>query len=468
VNHDDAFGINDWDDHVPSKSRVGEVLGGKYEVVRKVGEGGMGEVYEARHHLLGRRFAIKLLRPEFVRSRKMQRRFSREALSASRLESDHVVAVIDCGHLSEGVPYYVMELLRGQDLRNLLRQSGRLDVAHAARLIVDVCRGLQIAHGSGLVHRDLKPENIFVAVGDDGRECAKILDFGVVQLCGGNSTADDGALVGTLKYMAPEQALGQALVDQRADLYALGAILYECITGVVPHPGRNKEEVLFHVMNQEPKPLAEFGLDLSSDVVLIIRRALERRPEMRFQFATELEAALLRLLDQSDTKRCSALPAVIAADGGQRSLAVGTITDASVAVKPRSSVAILAATKFMPKKRWVLSGVVLLVLAPLYLSKRSSLTEASNGVAILSTADRAARLPPFARLPIVESAPNRRPFPDPLEEGLGVDAGRAPETTPVRLRAAATAKQAVGIQPSGYDALFDGQNPYVAGKPGKR
>ena len=289
---DPTSGNAEADSNEDCPSRVGEVLDGRYELVRKIGEGGMGEVYEARHRVLGRRFAVKLLHPELVRSGRMLRRFSRESLSASRIESDHVVAVVDCGHLPDGAPYFVMDYLRGQDLRSALRENGQFHAPRAVRLAIQVCHGLRAAHELGLVHRDLKPENIFIQRQDDGRECAKILDFGVVQTSGGNSTAQSGALIGTLRYMAPEQACGEARVDQRADLYAVGAILYECLTGVVPHPGRTVEAILFHVMNEQPAPLRDLRPGLDASLETVVRRSLEREPQNRFQSASEFADAL--------------------------------------------------------------------------------------------------------------------------------------------------------------------------------
>ncbi|MET0795570.1 MAG: protein kinase [Polyangiaceae bacterium] len=306
-------------------SRFGEILDGRYELGRKIGEGGMGEVYEARHRVLGRRFAVKLMHPELVRSNRMLRRFSRESLSASRIESEHVVAVLDCGHLSDGAPYFAMEYLFGQNLRCALREGGQLHAPRAVRLALQVCRGLHAAHELGLVHRDLKPENIFIVRKDDGRECAKILDFGVVQTNGGNSTARAGALIGTLRYMAPEQARGDERVDQRADLYALGTILYECLAGVVAHPGKNTEEVLFNVMSRDAVPLRELRPELHEGLASAVHRCLEREPDKRFQSA----AALIDALESYATDRARAPALGKRRDSGVTAAATLTASPAS-------------------------------------------------------------------------------------------------------------------------------------------
>jgi eukaryotic-like serine/threonine-protein kinase len=273
--------------------RAGEILDGKYELVRKVGEGGMGEVYEARHQLLGRRFAVKLLRRELLNNERMLKRFSREVLAVSRIENDHLVPALDCGRAAQGEPYYVMDFLRGADLRQVLRREAPLATQRAVRLVIDACRGLHSAHAAGLVHRDLKPENVFVIRCDNGEEAARVLDFGLVQLDSGNSAPQLGALVGTVRYMAPEQARADRRVDRRADVYALGAILYECLTGKPPHAGTSAEEVLFNRMNAAPESLAEQRPELSRSLVSVVQRALANAPEERFDGALEFSEALL-------------------------------------------------------------------------------------------------------------------------------------------------------------------------------
>ena len=284
------------DESGESSARTGEILDGRYELVEKIGEGGMGQVYVARHQMLGRRFAVKLVHPELVCSAKLLRRFSREALAASRLESDHVVAVTDCGQAGDGTPYYVMELLRGTDLRQLLRHEGTLPVPRVVSLALDVCRGLRIAHEGGLVHRDLKPANVFLVKHDDGSESAKILDFGVVQLLDENSNSRPGALVGTIKYMPPEQVLAEGSVDARADLYALGAIIYECLSGRPPFVGGNTEEVLFRILNGAIEPLAELRTDLPAGLESVVAQALARSPRDRHASAAVFEERLLPFL----------------------------------------------------------------------------------------------------------------------------------------------------------------------------
>jgi serine/threonine protein kinase len=444
------------DDATPS--RVGEVLCDKYELVRKIGEGGMGEVYEARHRVLGRRFAVKLLHPELVRSGRMLRRFSRESLSASRIESDHVVSIVDCGHLPDGAPFYVMDYLRGQDLRSVLRVLGQLPVPRAIRLIIQACRGLRVAHELGLVHRDLKPENLFIERTDDGRDRAKILDFGVVQTSGGNSTAQSGSLIGTLKYMAPEQARGDTPLDQRADLYALGAMLYECLAGEVPHPGRNAEAILFHVMNEQPIPLREMRAGLDPNLEAIVKRCLERHPNDRFQSADELANALEQHVDGHTAHVTSGMHLVVddtAALEHTRSeeLSIGPVGYARPAASPKA------------RRRLATSALVLLGAFVLHLSDRAWLLRAfPHDAKIAAPVAVAAR----QSTPI---DPPQAPRTDRPISPAVVRAGSAQSARPVtadRRAPAKVIKVNAARRPDDYSVNLDWQNPYGTSEPQKK
>lgn len=438
-------------------SRVGEVLEGKYELVRKIGEGGMGEVYEARHRVLGRRFAVKLMHPELVRSNRMLRRFSRESLCASQIEHDHVAAVVDCGHLPDGAPYFVMEFLRGQDLRRVLRETGQLGVRRAVRLIIQACRGLQAAHELGLVHRDLKPENLFIER-REGRERTKILDFGVVQTSGGNSTAHTGSLIGTLRYMAPEQARGDARLDARADLYALGAILYECLTGVVAHPGRNTEEVLFHVMTADPTPLRELRSRLDPGLEAAVLRCLRRNLEERFQSADELADALTPYAGETtaDISTASCLPA------RNDKSTEETVSHASAADLRR-----LRSDAQARKRRFAWLAVTLFGTLALHVLDRAWLLKAAVDTGKIGTpavirtpTSSAPAAPPgptasvaadnVAQVVSTSAVASANPRPDP-------HSATQPRKNALRLSASARGASA---QPNDYRANLDWQNPY--------
>jgi serine/threonine-protein kinase len=239
--------------------RTGQVLGEKYRLARLIGEGGMGAVYEAQHLVVKRRFAVKLLRPELAKNTEAIARFRREAEAAGALESEHVAAVTDFGEAPDGAPYIVMEYLVGESVAALLEREGPLPVPRAVSILLQVCRGLEVAHDAGIVHRDLKPDNLFVIKRTDGSDLVKILDFGIAKLQGGATGVQvtrTGSAPGTPHYMAPEQARGEKAIDRRTDIYALGVILYELLSGERPHPGDSYNAILAHILTKQPAPLA--------------------------------------------------------------------------------------------------------------------------------------------------------------------------------------------------------------------
>jgi serine/threonine protein kinase len=294
----------DTDSMEESGPGAGDVFADKYELVRRLGGGGMGVVFEARHKLIGRRFAIKVLYPDLARSKKAQARFRREAEAAGRIESEHVVAVVDFG-VERGLPFLVMELLHGADLREMLQQETTLDPGRATHLVHQACLGVAAGHALGVIHRDLKPENLFVTRRSDGSERVLVLDFGVAHLEqpeGTQLTSQSGAMIGTLSYMAPEQVRGEP-IDRRADTYALGAILYELLGGQAAHPGRQPHAVAYHVLHEAPVRIAELVPALPAELVALVERAMAKDPEQRFQHAEELAAALGPFIDRRPPPR---------------------------------------------------------------------------------------------------------------------------------------------------------------------
>jgi hypothetical protein len=269
---------------------LGAVLGGKYRILRRLSRGGMGTVYEARHVIVERHFAIKILHAEYAARPRTVQRFVHEAKAAGALASEHIVAVYDFGDAA-GTPYLVMELLRGQDLQQLLSRRGPLPVALAIGLALEVCRGLTAAHAAGLVHRDLKPANVFVLDAEHGCARAKLLDFGVAKLKNAETATSEHALVGTLGYMAPEQVLAGAHVDHRVDLYAVGVLLHEMLSGVPLHRG-DQTEVLYGILHGKPPALDDVRDDLPHGLASVVARALAREPDDRHAGATELANAL--------------------------------------------------------------------------------------------------------------------------------------------------------------------------------
>jgi serine/threonine protein kinase len=264
--------------------RVGEVVGGKYRISRFLAAGGMGSVYEAQHTLVKRRFAVKFLHPELARKRDLLGRFQREAESAGGLESENVAAAVDLGVSADGSPYIVMEYLVGESLEHLREREGTLPASRATDLVQQACRGIQAAHARGIVHRDLKPQNLFVCRREGGTDLVKVLDFGVAKLevLEQNSAATrTGTVLGTPSYMSPEQARGEKGVGHAADVYALGAILYELLSGKKPHPGESHNAILHHISTQPAVLLSTVTEGLPAELVSVVMKALAAAPEDR-------------------------------------------------------------------------------------------------------------------------------------------------------------------------------------------
>jgi serine/threonine-protein kinase len=274
---------------------VGQTLAGKYRVERVLGKGGMGLVVEARHIKLDEPVAIKLLRPAMMEVDGMVARFVREARAASKIKSEHVVRVTDVDILPDGVPYMVMELLSGSDFFDLRTQQGKLGVAEVVGWVVQACDAVAEAHALGIVHRDLKPSNLFLHRRGDGKDIVKVLDFGLskVDAPGEMETTRTGQVLGSPKYMSPEQMLSMHDVDGRSDIWSLGVILYELCTGQAPFAGDTTPRVCAQVLNAEPPPPSTLRPDLPDGLDAIILRCLRKERAQRFPNIGELVAAIV-------------------------------------------------------------------------------------------------------------------------------------------------------------------------------
>jgi endoglucanase len=274
--------------------RVGEVVGGKYRLVRYLAAGGMGTVYEAVHTVVKRRFAVKLLHPELASDRDSLARFQREAQAAGALESEHVAAAVDFGIAEDGSPFLVMEYLAGESVRSLLDRCRRVPPGRATDLVAQACRGIEAAHKAGIVHRDLNPQNIFVARREDGTDLVKILDFGIAKLEAIESAETrTGTILGTPAYLSPEQARGEKHVDHLTDVYGLGAVLYELLSGERPHPGDSHNAILHHICTQPARPLEAERFDVPAPLAAIVNRALSFEAPARQASATALAEELV-------------------------------------------------------------------------------------------------------------------------------------------------------------------------------
>jgi eukaryotic-like serine/threonine-protein kinase len=287
-----------------NKIGVGTVLIGKYRVTRELGRGGMAAVYEAEHVNIGKRVAVKVLAAELASSAIVIERFFREARAAASVKSPYIVEVYDSGRLEDGRPFIAMELLEGESLYDRMARVRLIDPETTVRIIGQIAKGLTKAHAVGIVHRDLKPENIHLCVGEDGEEIAKILDFGLAKFYSPVKTDEktarltrEGAVFGTPAYMSPEQVKGHGTVDQRADLWALGCMAFECLTG---RPVWNTEQGVAMTFasiasSQLPTP-SRLRPDLPTAFDVWFAKALEREPNGRFQTAKELAEELAKAL----------------------------------------------------------------------------------------------------------------------------------------------------------------------------
>lgn len=280
-----------------------------YELVRCIGQGGMGQVYEARHLGLDKRVAIKTL---FDRgSVELVARFLREGKAAARVRHPNVVDVVDVG-VHDDTPYLVMEYLDGHDLGQRLEQGPPLSAQEAADLLLPLLSALQVAHDSGIIHRDLKPENIFLSQGQGAWPVPKLVDFGISKFQQQPHLTGTHDLLGTPYYMSPEQVTSARNVDHRSDLFSLGVILYRCVSGNMPFSGDSLYQVIEAIVNREPDLGAVRGVP--AGFAMIVRRALEKQPQARYQSAHELGTALFPYA----SARVQALQPEFAASGTRR------------------------------------------------------------------------------------------------------------------------------------------------------
>ncbi len=281
----------------------GTVIAGKYRLEKLLGQGGMGSVWTAHHHALDTTVAIKFMDPALVQAADARSRFEREARAAAKLRSAHVVQILDHGidRTPEGneLPFIVMELLEGEDLFRRLRRRGEIPLAELAPLMLQVGRALQKAHEQGIIHRDLKPENIFLVKEDDA-ELVKVLDFGIAKdkksiadpMSAGTRT---GTIMGTPAYMSPEQAQGNKTVDARSDIWSLGVIVFQCLTGVVPFESDGLGDLIIKICMAPLPSASAMNPVLPPAIDAFFARALARDPDQRFQTARELTAALAEI-----------------------------------------------------------------------------------------------------------------------------------------------------------------------------
>jgi eukaryotic-like serine/threonine-protein kinase len=298
---------------------VGTLLGGRYQIKRLCGEGGMGRVYEAQHVEIGKRVAVKVLHPAYSRTPEVVERFRREARAASRIGHPNIVDVTDSGTTADGSFFFVMEFIEGVELGMVIFKEGPLPVLRALNIAAQMCDALQAAHDAAVIHRDLKPENILLISKEGQQDFVKVLDFGIAKSTEVEETAKTGrrltrpgVAMGTPEYMAPEQAAGKP-AEPRSDIYAVGSILYEMLTAQPPYDGENVMEVLHKKANEAPRLIRELRPDVPLEVEALVNRAMARtlaaRPQSMGTLAAEIREVMGALAAEAPQRARTPTPA---------------------------------------------------------------------------------------------------------------------------------------------------------------
>jgi eukaryotic-like serine/threonine-protein kinase len=382
-------------------ARIGTVVD-KYTIVRVIGRGGMGAVYEARHARTARRFAIKFLLPEFASNRDVLRRFENEAKAAGGLEHFNLAGVTDVGQAADGAPYLVMEFLEGEDGAKLLRRYGPLPVARAVDIALQTCRGLAVAHRAGIVHRDLKPENIFLVETGDGRDQVKVLDFGIAKLRATDTSVatGTGATFGTAFYMAPEQARGAGDVDHRADVWSLGVVLYELLSGRKPFEGGAFLEVIHKILTTEPPSLDELRPGLPPALVALVHQSMRKEVLERLPSVVTFAE---RLVPFAITASGSAPSGLAATAPSAPTFAIAPVT-APTAPAP-VSVAVVSGAEPTRSRRGLVIALVA-IFAIVAASAAAFLSRAPTPTAAPTVAPPSTPAPPAAAVPAAPPHPS--------------------------------------------------------------
>ena len=407
---------------------IGTVLGERYRILAQLGAGGMGTVYLCEHVVLGKKMAVKVLRPEYSNDEELVQRFQQEAVAASQIGHENIVDVTDFGRTPEGSLYFVMEALDGESLGAIMRRDGPMLLGKALPILSQVCRALGAAHARGIVHRDLKPDNVLVVRREDGSDLVKVLDFGISKMGkvrkNGRITRA-GMIIGTPEYMAPEQAAA-ADVDHRADIYAFGVVAYEMVTGVIPFRGPTPlSTLMMHKMDRPISP-TQRRPGLPREVESFVMHALEKKPEARQQdmgqVGEELSVALTRIglaPVYTPTRPAAAAPSVLTGSNPHLLESSARLRGGTLQLSPAEVDAALReeAKADRPRRRWrwVALGALAVCGAALavawQLHRRAVVRRAAE--AELATIV----VPAPAPAPILAEAPPLPTPPHPVEEG---------------------------------------------------
>ena len=273
---------------------IGKVLDNRYELVSFVGKGGMSVVYKAQDKRTGHYVAVKILRPEYSKDEEFLSRFEREATTASKMSHHNIVNLLDVGQEGE-LRYLVMEYVKGKTLKDMIQEKGAMAPQVACQIAIRILSALQHAHQNGIIHRDIKPQNVLVH--SDGH--VKVADFGIARVAGSNTLTKSDSVMGSVYYFSPEQARGSQ-VTESSDLYSVGVVMYEMLTGQVPFDGETPVAVAMQQINAAPKPMNELRPGISPALEKVVLRAMEKKPESRYQSALEMAQDLHRAMHEPD------------------------------------------------------------------------------------------------------------------------------------------------------------------------
>ena len=422
-----------------SVERIGSVLGGKYRPLRRLAVGGMGAVYEAEHVEIGHHVAVKVMKRELADRAEAVARFRREAQIAGNLGHDNICAVLDVGATPDGAPYLVMPLLKGRSLAQVLAESGPMPEERALDVAAQVLSALAAAHQVGVVHRDLKPDNVFLTQVGERDDFVKVLDFGISKVLGAQREASaltqTGTLVGTPYYMAPEQARGLKDQDVRVDVYAVGVMLYEMLTGHLPFAGDQIGDVIIKIATEGFARPRQLRPDLAPAVEAFVLRAMERDRERRFSDASSMRDEALRLL--------TGTAAPVTATPVPSRTTPATPSPIPVPVAPRTATDLGQTTPFgwssqslerppRSSRAWLVVTAVVLALAGGALALVAAYEPAGSTATPAAAPPRPAEAPsPAPAAPVTE--PALAPVPTPASPSVGATSrvvppsARAPE-----------------------------------------
>ncbi len=400
--------------------KEGDILAGKYRVDRVLGVGGMGIVVQATHTVLNDRVALKFLLPELLENEATAARFLREAQATVRIKSPHVARVTDVGKLENGAPYMVMEFLEGKDLGHVL-EDGPLDVETAILYLLQACEAVAAAHASGVIHRDIKPANLFLTQGPDQRPVVKMLDFGISKIAnrdGVGSLTQTHTAMGSPLYMSPEQMRSAKSVDARTDVWSLGIVLYEMLTGTLPFMAETMPQLCALILETEPPSLKEAVPDLPEGLDEAVRKAIARNVEDRYQDIAEFALAVGPFAGPAGIESARRVARILQAAGLGSDSGNGPLS-----VMPRPTPAASTSTAFGgtsptggegAQRKWLLAlaagGIAVISLSAAWAIYRISTPDPVPQPAVaLVTSDSARTLPPPA-------TPAAQPTEPPLAE----------------------------------------------------